>query len=88
MSSAEMPIDAISAQKSVQTHSNLYPILTSAPIEEFEKQIFSIKERLIYEKNGGMKNGIVVCTPPNPDLIAVFPNLLQLLKTLVKTRFF
>lgn len=85
MSSAEMPIDAISAQKSVQTHSNLYPILTSAPIEEFEKQIFSIKERLIYEKNGGMKNGIV-CTPPNPDLIAVFPNLLQLLKTLVKTR--
>lgn len=89
MSSAEMPIDALSAKNSVQTHSSLFPILTAAPIEEFERDILSIQERLCGEKNG-MRNQYQQngsnCAK-NPDLIAVIPHLIQLLKTLVKIRF-
>jgi hypothetical protein len=90
MSSAEMPIDALSAKKSVSIHSSLYPILTAAPIEEFEKEIISLKEKVFLNNNNKqqLKNGVAVNNMQNPDLIAVFPNLFQLLKNLVKTRFF
>jgi len=101
MGSAELPVDSTAAQASIQKHQNFYPIITSVSIEDFERTVHALREKVL--AFGAHQNGLSHFSKAssnqqsqqqhgshtgfaNPDLMTVFPHLLQLLKNVVITR--
>jgi hypothetical protein len=96
MGSAEMPVDANGAQASIKRHQAIYPIIASVSAEHFEKEIHTLRERVLlsgaqqngnHKKNNHLQNGShqkMLFT--NPDLLSVFPHLMNLLKSFIIAR--
>lgn len=96
MGNSEMPIDANASQTSIQRHQNLHPIIMAVPIDEFEKEINRLREGIVasgshqqneLRKRNQMNESMTTALFINPDFTAIFPHLINLLRSLVATRY-
>uniref|UniRef100_A0A915CN38 CRAL-TRIO domain-containing protein n=1 Tax=Ditylenchus dipsaci TaxID=166011 RepID=A0A915CN38_9BILA len=88
MSSSDIPVDVVKAEEAISKHQKLQSLIASLSVEGVEADVEQLKKRIFNECEylPVSSNGSILHSTSNPDLSSIFPHLVQLTKTLARTR--